>query len=75
MSNTPEYDPTQFEAFAFVIDGEVAVTHAFHKISMPGHCAALSSDPQVVLIPEELKDQIHPGWYYVNGQFTTEAPQ
>lgn len=75
MSDFQEYNPDDFEEFAFVIEGEVTVLHAFHKVSMPAHCAALSSDPVVVLIPQELRGQIHPGWYFRDGQFTTEAPQ
>lgn len=75
MSNFQEYTPEDFEEFAFVIDGEVAVLHAFHKVSMEGHCAALASDPVVVLVPAELRGQVHSGWYYRDGQFTTEAPQ
>lgn len=75
MSNPVEYNPEDFAEFAFIIDGEVAVLHGFHKPTMPGHCAALASNPVVVQIPEELRGQVHAGWFYVNGQFTTEAPQ
>jgi hypothetical protein len=69
MAEVAEYDATEFDNFAFVVDGEVAVTHSFHRLSMPAHCAALSSEPQVVLIPQELVGQVDGDWVYVDGEF------
>jgi hypothetical protein len=69
MSEVNEFDATEYDTFAFVIDGEVAVTHSFHRLSMPAHCAALSSEPQVVLIPQELVGEVDGDWIYVDGEF------
>jgi hypothetical protein len=69
MAEVAEYDATEFDNFAFVVDGEVAVTHSFHRASMPAHCAALSSQPQVVRIPQELVGQVDGDWVYVDGEF------
>ena len=69
MSDIGEFDITEFDNFAFVVDGEVAVTHSFHRPSMPAHCAALASQPQVVLIPQELVGQVDGDWLYVDGEF------
>jgi hypothetical protein len=53
----------------------VAVTHSFHRPTMPGHCAALASEPQVVLIPQEIVGEVHSGWYYIDGKFVPEEPK
>lgn len=70
-----EFEATEFDTFAFVIDGEVAVTHSFHRATMPGHCAALASGPQVVLIPQNIVGEVHSGWFYVDGKFVPEEPK
>jgi hypothetical protein len=64
-----EFNADDFETFAFIVDGEVAAVHSFHKESMPGHCAALDSDPKVVKIPTNLFNQVVFGWTYINGEF------
>jgi len=51
----PFENPELFKAFAFVIDGEVAI-HQLYLISLEleGTIAALSSDPKVVEIPIDI---------------------
>lgn len=70
-----EFEATEFDTFAFVIDGEVAVTHSFHRPTMQGHCAALASEPQVVLIPQNIVGEVHSGWFYIDGKFVAEEPK
>jgi hypothetical protein len=36
---------------------------------MPAHCAALSSQPQVVMIPQELVGEVDGDWLYTDGEF------
>jgi len=75
MSN-PSDNPQEFKHYAFVIDGEVVWTHAnpsnddFERVN-----AVFSSNPQIVLIPEELGNTVNwmEGWTFVDGEFV--APQ
>ena len=73
QSTSIEFNAGDYETFAFIVDGEVAAVHSFHKQSMPGHCAALSSNPKVVKIPTNLFDQVVFGWTYSNGEFRPTA--
>jgi len=67
---SPTDYPQDWEFFAFVIDGEVAVVMPMHKTNMPAHVAALSSNPKVIVLPEELKNVVKSGWKYSNENFT-----
>jgi len=67
----PGQNKDQWDFFAFVVDGEVADQIAWEKTSL--HAAVLKSDPLIVLVPDNLKNIVRPGWSYVNGVFY--APQ
>jgi len=68
----PYTNPELFKAFAFVIDGEVAI-HQLYLISSIGSqstIAALSSDPKVVEMPMDLFPILGNGMTYADGVFT-----
>lgn len=66
---SPTDSPQEWEFFAFIIDEEVAVVMPMHKSNMPAHVAALSSDPKVVIVPDELKNIVKSGWKYSQESF------
>lgn len=73
MSDIPQVElpgnnKENWDFFAFVVDGEVADQIAWEKTSL--HAAVLKSDPLIVLVPDNLKNIVRPGWSYVNGVFT-----
>ncbi len=59
-------------AFAYVVDEEVGHVH-FMANAILNAIAIMSSDPKVVVIPEEIAEEISKnaglGWKYVNGEF------
>jgi hypothetical protein len=59
-------------AFAYVVDGEVGHVH-FMANTILNAIAIMSSDPKVVVIPEEIVDEISKnaglGWKYLDGKF------
>jgi len=59
-------------AFAYVVDGEVGHVH-FMANAILNAIAVMSSDPKVVIIPEEIVEEISKnaglGWTYVDGNF------
>ena len=52
----------EFTYFAFVVDGEVATVIPMRTEYMPLEVAALSSDPKVMVLLEEQKDVVVPGF-------------
>lgn len=57
-----------FEKFAFIVDGEVAVTYSLAK-TIERYVAAWSSDPKVVKLNDEQKTTVKPGWFYDGENF------
>lgn len=72
---SPAQNPDLFEFFAFVVDGEVAVTFAAHKDYMANYIAAWSSNPKTVLLSGAQKNTVESGWAYDDetGTFTEPA--
>ena len=58
--------------FAFVIDGEVAWKHMLYE-EHEQLTAVYSSDPKVVIIPENLSQEVGTGWTYQDGIFSPPA--
>lgn len=56
------------KAFAVVVDGEVAFTMK-HPIKIESIIAALSSNPQIVEVPDDLKDNVEFGWTFDGTNF------
>lgn len=69
----PSMAPEQYEYFAFVVEGEVAVIMPVLAQSMEAHVAAWSSDPKVVRLTQEQKNVVQSGWTF-DGQ-TFNPPQ
>ena len=59
----------EFTYFAFVVDGEVATIIPMRTEYMPLDVAALSSDPKVIVLLEEQKDVVVPGYTYDESGF------
>lgn len=72
---SPAHNPELFEFFAFVVDGEVAVTFAAHKEYMANYVAAWSSNPKTVVLSDGQKNMVDMGWVYdeQTGNFTPPA--
>lgn len=70
MSNIsqPQVNMGMMKAFAVVVDGEVAFTMK-HPIRIESIIAALSSDPQIVEVPDDLKDNVEFGWTFDGTNF------
>jgi hypothetical protein len=58
-----------FTFFAFVVDGEVATVMPMRTEYMPLEVAALSSDPKVIVLLEEQKDVVVPGYTHDESGF------
>ena len=58
-----------FTFFAFVVDGEVATVMPMRTAYMPLEVAALSSDPKVIVLLEEQKDVVVPGYTHDESGF------
>jgi hypothetical protein len=58
-----------FTYFAFVVDGEVATILPMRTEFMPLEVAALSSDPKVIVLLEEQKDMVVPGYTHDESGF------
>ena len=65
----PGNNRESWDFFAFVIDGEVADQMAWEKTSRMS--AILRSDPMIVLVPDNLKTIVTPGYLYADGVFTS----
>ena len=65
MSDVPvrRISDSNMMAFAVVVDGEVAFAMRYPQ-EAENAVAALSSDPQIVLVPEELKTSVVAGWTF-----------
>jgi glyoxylate utilization-related uncharacterized protein len=72
---SPAQNPDLFEFFAFVVDGEVAVTFAAHKEYMANYVAAWSSNPKTVVLSDAQKNVVGTGWVYdeTTGAFAEPA--
>ena len=62
-----------FTYFAFVVDGEVACIIPMRTEYMPLEVAALSSDPKVMVLLEEQKDVVVPGYTFDESGFHPPA--
>ena len=62
-----------FTFFAFVVDGEVATIMPIRTAYMPLEVAAFSSDPKVIVLLEEQKDVVVPGYTYDESGFHPPA--
>ena len=64
--------PTDYEFFAFVVEGEVANVWPIHKVLMAEAVAAWSSNPKVVVLTEDQKNVVNRHWSYdyETGAFT-----
>ena len=72
MSELPPpttFNKEDFTYFAFVVDGEVATIIPMRTEYMPLDVAALSSDPKVIVLLEEQKDVVAPGYTYDESGF------
>lgn len=71
-TRSPIEAPADFEFFAAIVDGEVATVFPAHKTFMPEAVAAWSSDPKIVVLPEDKKNVVQTGWTYneETGTFT-----
>jgi hypothetical protein len=69
MSDIATQGPEGVKAFAVVVGTDVAFS-----IKMPlqaeNAVAALSSNPTIIEIPEELKNQVVQGWFFDGTSFT-----
>ena len=72
---SPLQNPDLFEIFAFVVEGEVAVTFAAHKEYMANYIAAWSSNPKTVVLTPAQKNVVESGWVYdeQSGSFSNPA--
>ena len=77
MSNNipvPQYDPeynATYKVFAFVVDGEVAWVHKVDT-RVEHAVAVMSSNPEVVVVPDEIVGDINFGWKYSDGSFSAQ---
>ena len=62
-----------FTYFAFVVDGEVACIIPMRTEYMPLEVAALSSDPKIMVLLEEQKDVVVPGYTFDESGFHPPA--
>ena len=63
-SRSPVEYPGDYEFFASIVDGEVATVYPAHKVLMPEVVAAWSSNPKIVMLPEDKKNIVQTGWTY-----------
>jgi hypothetical protein len=64
--------PSDYEFFAFVVEGEVANVWPIHKLLMAEAVAAWSSDPKVIVLADDQKNVVNKRWLYnyETGAFT-----
>lgn len=68
MSTIPSTSPNNFEFFAIIVDGEVAMIFPV-EISLDMMIAAFSSNPTVIKLSEEDKLRVKEGWIYDGSEF------
>lgn len=70
MSKTsqPRLNMQTMKAFAVVVEGDVAFVMS-HPIEVENIIAALSSNPQIVEVPDDLKDNVGFGWTFDGTKF------
>jgi hypothetical protein len=61
--------PEEYELFAVVVDGDVALLIPCHKVDNEMHAAIWSSSPQIVKVDEDIKTIVKPGWLYDGSNF------
>lgn len=71
-SSVPRINEATMSVFAVVVDGEVAFAMRYPQ-EAENAVAALSSDPQIVLVPEELKTSVVAGWTFDGVDFIPPA--
>lgn len=64
----PWYNVETMKSFAVVVDGEVAFAMRY-PAEAENVIAALSSEPKIVLVPDELKEQVVNGWTFDGQNF------
>lgn len=78
MSDTPNLPrnpfqyPEDYEFFAFIVDGEVALKFPVQTAVEP-MIAALSSDPKVIKLSVSNKLSVKEGWTYDGENFSEPA--
>lgn len=74
MSNTPEpwFDKNTMKAFAIVVEGDVAFTMKY-PLEAENAIAALRSNPQIVEVPDEIKNDVKSGWTFDGENFVPPA--
>lgn len=65
----PADHPEDYEFYAFVVDGEVAVVMPVSATNMPLHNAVFSSDPIVKKLSPEEKNVVSQGYTYDESGF------
>jgi carbonic anhydrase len=63
-ANSPAMNPSGFEFFAFVVDGQVAAMFTLTKRAMENYIDALSSNPTIVKLAVSQKNVVAVGWDY-----------
>ena len=67
QENNSEYVP-EYKVFAFVVGNEIGwVTRVDTRVDQA--LAAMSSNPTVVVIPDELVSEVNYNWSYDGGSF------
>jgi len=56
--------PDDYEAFAFVIEGDVALVFYPNKNYMQPYVEAWSANPKIVALSDEQKNVVKEGWIY-----------
>jgi len=64
----PQIDPATLKSFGVVVGTEVAFTMKYPQ-EAENAIAALSSNPQIVEVPENLKSQVASGWTFDGENF------
>ena len=63
-------NPSDFELFAIVVDGEVGLLIPCHKVDSAVYAAIWSSNPQIVNISDDTtKVEVRPGWSFDGTNF------
>jgi hypothetical protein len=76
MSNTNEtrLNLLAMKTFAVIVEGDVAFTMQY-PIEAENAIAALSSNPQIVEVPEVIKNEVKGGWTFDGTNFVQPEEQ
>lgn len=67
-TNTPFFNQATMKVFAVVVEGDVAFTMKY-PLEAENAIAALRSGPQIIEIPDEIKDDVKSGWTFDGENF------